>query len=114
MPTRPLPRYGTAPTARELDMLWLRAQGATNDSVGHKLNVTGDTVKAHLRRLFAKIGAVSTPHAIALCYQQALGPFQVRTGMASMCRQCPLEPIARIAQEHLNRGTGLLRHLEES
>ena len=94
-------------------MLWLRAQGATNESVGHKLNVSSDTVKAHLRRLFAKLGAVSTPHAISLCYQQAMGPFQVRAGVT--CRTCPLGPIARIAQDHLNRGARAdALHLEES
>jgi DNA-binding CsgD family transcriptional regulator len=43
-------------TDAELKVVNLIAQGATNQSVAHRLHLTPHTVKAHLHNAFAKLG----------------------------------------------------------
>jgi DNA-binding NarL/FixJ family response regulator len=42
-------------SAREMEILDLVAQGLTNKEIGPKLNVSYDTVRAHLRRIYEKL-----------------------------------------------------------
>lgn len=51
-------------TPRELDVLRLIAQGANNNEIAAELVVTVATVKSHVNRLLAKLGAVNRSQAI--------------------------------------------------
>jgi DNA-binding NarL/FixJ family response regulator len=42
-------------SAREMEILDLVANGLTNKEIGPKLNISYDTVRAHLRRIFEKL-----------------------------------------------------------
>lgn len=54
-------------TAREIQIVTLIANGHTNDTAGAVLQLSGHTVKNHLRRAMVKTGARSRAHVAALC-----------------------------------------------
>lgn len=56
-------------TERELSVLLLIADGATNPEIAVRLFVTVDTVKTHIRRIFQKLGARDRAQAVALAYR---------------------------------------------
>lgn len=70
--TNRLPRYGAAVTEQELRVLEQIAQGLTNAEAGQRLYLSEHTVKTHLRRLFAKLGARGRAHAVTLGYKRGL------------------------------------------
>ncbi|GAA3892715.1 response regulator transcription factor [Saccharothrix violaceirubra] len=55
----------TALTRRETEVLTLVAQGLSNQAVGTRLHLTEGTVKSHLARIYAKLGADSRTAAVA-------------------------------------------------
>jgi DNA-binding NarL/FixJ family response regulator len=57
---------------REIEILELIAAGSVNQEVADRLGITEVTVKAHLRNIFAKIGAQNRAHAVTLALQQNL------------------------------------------
>lgn len=77
MPTITLPPLGSPPTDTELRLLWLRAHGHTNRAAGRLEHIAENTVKTHLRRLFARLGVHTTTEAVRVCYQRQLPPFEV-------------------------------------
>lgn len=77
MPTMTMPPKGSEPTWIELRVLWLRATGHTNRAVGNEENLSEDTVKMHLRRIYARLGVNTAAEAVAACYQRSLRPFEV-------------------------------------
>lgn len=57
----------TAPlTPRELQALAALAEGQTYAEIADELNLSAATVKVHLMRAYAKLGAQNGPHAVAL------------------------------------------------
>ena len=56
-------------TARELEVLRLVAQGATNRSIGTELGLSERTVDRHVSNIFAKLGVSSRAAATAAAYQ---------------------------------------------
>lgn len=60
--SRPTPKL----TARELDVLRLLAQGATNQEIARALFVTEATVKTHLAHIFLKLDVDNRSRAIAV------------------------------------------------
>jgi DNA-binding NarL/FixJ family response regulator len=59
-------------SSRELDVLKLIAQGKSNKEIALRLGIVEGTVKAHLARIFAKLGAVDRAHAIAFAIKRGL------------------------------------------
>lgn len=64
-PTRPL-------TARELQVLAGAANGQQNAAIGLELGINEDTVKTHMRRVFAVLGARDRAHAVAIALATGL------------------------------------------
>lgn len=62
----PLPQPGTPLTDRERQVLTLIAAGCADKEVSTRLYLTQNTVKTHVRRLCARLGARSRAHAVAI------------------------------------------------
>jgi DNA-binding CsgD family transcriptional regulator len=75
-------RQITELSERELEILRLVATGASNKEIGQQLFISANTVKVHLRNIFAKIGAASRTEAAMYC---------VRHGLVESDQQLPQE-----------------------
>jgi DNA-binding NarL/FixJ family response regulator len=60
------------PTARELEVLQLVADGLVNREIGQRLYLSEETVKSHVRHLLAKLQARSRAHAVAVGFRRGL------------------------------------------
>ena len=58
------------PSARELQVLALIAEGMTDSEIGGRLFVASNTVKSHVKNLLAKLGARSRAHAVAVGFRR--------------------------------------------
>lgn len=75
--TAPLPsRAGEHPSImlsdRELQVLRGMTDGLTRGEIAAQLHLSEDTVKAHTRRLFRKLGTTDRAHAVARGFRQGL------------------------------------------
>jgi DNA-binding NarL/FixJ family response regulator len=61
-----------APSARELEVLAHVAEGRSNKQVGHRLGVTEDTVKSHMKSVLQKLEANDRTHAVAIALRRGL------------------------------------------
>jgi PAS domain S-box-containing protein len=68
----PRMRGGDQPTAREVEILELVADGLDNDEIARRLFVSVDTVKSHVRRLIQRLGARNRTHAVAVALRRNL------------------------------------------
>jgi DNA-binding NarL/FixJ family response regulator len=53
-------------TPRELTILRLVAEGHPNKQIGHRLDLSTDTIKAHLKSIFAKLGVDDRTQAVTV------------------------------------------------
>ncbi|WP_246263513.1 response regulator [Caulobacter soli] len=53
-------------TDRELTILRLLADGHANKEVGYRLDLSTDTIKSHLKTLYAKLGVDDRTHAVTV------------------------------------------------
>jgi DNA-binding CsgD family transcriptional regulator len=60
------------PSTRELQVLALVAEGATNKEAGVALGVSRETVKTHLKHSTQKLGARDRTHAVTICFRRGL------------------------------------------
>jgi DNA-binding NarL/FixJ family response regulator len=68
----PLKELEQAPTAREIEVLQLIAEGLVNRDIGKMLFLSEETVKSHVRHLLAKLQARSRAHAVAIGFRRGL------------------------------------------
>ena len=66
------PRPPGGLTARETEVLTLLAAGLSNAEIGQRLYLSHATVKTHINRIFAKIGARDRAQAVRYAYQHGL------------------------------------------
>lgn len=57
---------------RELEVLRWAARGLTNGAVGSQLGISGQTVKTHLSRAYAKLGVGDRAHAVSVAQGRGL------------------------------------------
>ena len=69
-------RVGSPPadalSPRELEVLRLVAEGATNQSVARRLFISEATVKTHLLHIYAKLGVRDRAAAVSTAYKRGL------------------------------------------
>ncbi|MGA8116652.1 MAG: helix-turn-helix transcriptional regulator [Actinocatenispora sp.] len=59
-------------TCREQQVLRRLCDGATNEEIADELSIGADTVKTHVRRLYAKLGARRRTQAVAMALRSGL------------------------------------------
>lgn len=67
-----LPEFGEPLSDRELDVLRAVGQGASNQEIAQQLFISLNTVKVHLRRIYAKLGVSSRTEAVRVGIEQGL------------------------------------------
>ena len=70
--TPPLRELEQEPTNREIQVLQLISEGLVNREIGHRLFLSEETVKSHVRHLLAKLQARSRAHAVAIGFRRNL------------------------------------------
>lgn len=67
-----MPELGEPLSDRELDVLACMVQGASNKDIAAELFISENTVKVHLRRIYAKLGVSSRTEATTVALQKGL------------------------------------------
>lgn len=67
-------------TARELQVLQMRADGLGGNEIAARLHLSAHTIKTHLCRTYKKLGARDAGHAVALGFRAGLLDREVRRG----------------------------------
>jgi two-component system nitrate/nitrite response regulator NarL len=69
--TEPAPRQGLSElTRRELEVLWLLADGLDQDTIADRLVICRSTVATHIQRILKKLGVHSRAQAVAMAYRE--------------------------------------------
>ena len=59
-------------TEREIDVLRQVALGHANKIIADKLEISEETVKAHMRKILSKLGANDRTHAMAIALKRGI------------------------------------------
>jgi two-component system nitrate/nitrite response regulator NarL len=65
-------RPGMALSVREVEVLTELSHGQSYEDIADSLEITLDTVKSHLKRIFVKLGARNGAHAVGKAYRTGL------------------------------------------
>ncbi|MGZ6562146.1 MAG: response regulator transcription factor [Solirubrobacteraceae bacterium] len=68
----PRPQRERGLTTRELELLQLISEGLTNREIGQRLLLSEETVKVHMRHLYARLQARSRAHAVAIGFRRSI------------------------------------------
>jgi ATP/maltotriose-dependent transcriptional regulator MalT len=60
------------PTAREIEVLQLVADGLVNREIAQRLFLSEETIKSHARHLYVKLQVRSRAHAVAVGFRRRL------------------------------------------
>jgi DNA-binding NarL/FixJ family response regulator len=72
---RKAPRFLPALTDRETEVLVLLARGLSNEEIARELSVSVETVRTHVKHVYAKAGARDRAQAVIAAYESGLvGP----------------------------------------
>jgi DNA-binding NarL/FixJ family response regulator len=63
-------------SARELEVLRLLVTGASNKTIAAQLNLSENTIKTHISRIFGKLGVQSRAEAVAAALQRGMAPLE--------------------------------------
>jgi DNA-binding NarL/FixJ family response regulator len=63
-------------SARELEVLRLLVEGASNKAIAARLNLSENTIKSHISHIFGKLGVQSRAEAVAAALQRGLVPLE--------------------------------------
>lgn len=74
-------------TRREQAVLGLLRRGAPNKLIAGELGISENTVKAYVRRIMKKLGAVNRTHACYLLQRASDAALGVRQGFAAVCKR---------------------------
>lgn len=66
-------------SVREFDVLAEMAKGMDNQRIAHRLFISNDTVKTHVKAILRKLGARDRAHAVAMVLGTSYDPATVRT-----------------------------------
>jgi len=59
-------------TEREIEVLRAVAEGNANKIVGQLLNVSEETIKAHMKNILSKLGANDRTHAVTIAVKRGI------------------------------------------
>lgn len=59
---------------RQLQILWLSAQGLTKREIAERLFLSENTIRSHTLRIFRVLGAANTAHAVSKCFESGEFP----------------------------------------
>ena len=71
-PERPGPTFVPPLTDRETDVLVLIARGYSNTEIADRLAISFETVRTHVKHVYAKCGAKDRAHAVIAAYESGL------------------------------------------
>jgi DNA-binding NarL/FixJ family response regulator len=57
---------------REIAVLRLVAEGKANKEIGHALELSEETIKAHLKNMFAKLDVSDRTHAVTIAVRRGI------------------------------------------
>ncbi len=88
---------------REREILALVATGASNKEIAQKLSISANTVKVHLRNIFAKIGVVSRTEATLYAIREGVIQIQGSNAMPPAAGATEMPPVRTLAANDQRR-----------
>ncbi len=92
--------YGEPLTEREIELLQLVATGITNRQIAYQLSISVNTVKVHLRNIYAKLGAESRTEAAMMAIRAGwITVTEAKEATTESVEAAPGEPVGETVAE---------------